>query len=275
MNSSRRNNGLDFLIISQVVHIGHFFLLVVKSKNFIIIFNSETNAFVKDPLYINADINDSIVTLRACQFGDLPGDFIAVSYINFNDLKMMTSAKILVTPLSRLDAHSDYVKILMSTMSQLDHFEINQSFLAGSFFNPKSKSDVLKYTSLQGIAAQSTDLVALGEALGSNMKEQQIDGNITDIDCVKGNLFVGLNNNRFFMLNTVSGESRMFNYEGKIVFVKDLPQDNSQGIRAILLTETGDLSIANIGNTVEKPTWSNLNMPVLRAHVIPFNQGKF
>lgn len=187
----------------------------------------------------------------------------------------MTSAKVLVTPLNRLDAHSDYVKILMSTVAQLDHFEINQSFLAGSFFSTMSKADVLKYTSLQGIAAQSTDLVALGDALASNMKELPIDGNITDIDSVKGNLFVGLSNNRFLMLNAASGESRMFNYEGKIVFIKDLPQANSQAMRAIILTDTGDLSIAQIGNTVDKPTWSNLNMPVLRAHVIPFNQGKF
>lgn len=263
------------LIITQVLEVGPFYLLIVKTKTFVILFNTKTNEFIKDPLYINSDINEKIAEIKACSFGDIPGNFIAISYINFNDLALTTSAKLLITPVDQLDKHSTFVKVLISTVGPVDHFHINEKFLAASYFNSDGNHDVLKYSPLQGIAAQSSDLDALSGALNSNLKEMPIEGNVTYIDGLKGNLFVGLSQNRFLILDSVSGQSRIFNNEGSINFMKDISPEGSQMMNAILLTKSGDLSVANIANDIEKPTWSNLNMPVLRAHCVPFNQGKF
>ena len=273
LNSIRKNNGLQNMIIKGVVNIGEFLLLWFKTQNYVILMNTETHSFVEKPLYINCDINQTISEVKLGSFGDIPGEFVFINYVHFNNLTLKTYSKILITPKNCIDSHSNFLKLELSDQAPVNSFYIDQSIFVACIFNESTSSSEVKIASLHGIAENSSDLEKLSQLILSKIQTSQVPGKVSCIKNMSNHLILCLSSGELFVMNLQSNSSQVIKgLTDEAIFLE--PSNTSNG-ELLVGCKGGEISLSTLGVPLVKRMTNQLNSQLLKLRVLQINQGKF
>jgi hypothetical protein len=275
LNLKRKNGGLRNLFFSSVTQVENILLLVVKDVQYIVLFNLETNQFLPNPLYINCDINQKILSIKSGKFGNIDGNFVFVNYLHFNELSLEYSSKILITPLSTLDSHRNFLTLNISNQAEINEFYIDQQVLLTAVYDNKSNQSEIKLTMIHDIAKQSADLKQLSKSIESSLNAQIIEGKVSNISRVGNNLLLALSTGRLFVLDiSTSSTQYIEGINGEAILMHLASFAGSTGNEMILVTNSGDLKLAAMGNPLQSRLTNQMNTPLFKAKYFQFNQGR-
>jgi hypothetical protein len=89
INYKRKHVELAELIVKSVCEMGSWIILVIKDRNFLIIYDTILNKFTENQQYVNNEINDVIIDVKGGCFGDFNGTkFSALAYNKFNEVDL-------------------------------------------------------------------------------------------------------------------------------------------------------------------------------------------
>lgn len=275
LNLKRKNGGLRNLIFSSVAQVGNILLMMIKEVSYIVLFNLETNQFLPNPLYINCDINQKIFSIKSGKFGNIEGDFVFVNYLHFNELSLVYSSRILITPLSALDAHKTFLSLNISNQAEINEFYIDHQVLLTAVHDLKSNQSEIKLAMIHDIAKQSADLKQLAKNIETSLNSQVVEGKVTNISRVGINLLLALSTGRLLVLDiSTSSTQYIEGINGEAIMVQLAKFQGSTGNEMIIVTNTGDLKLAALGNPLQSRLTNQMNTPLFKAKYFQFNQGK-
>lgn len=135
LNIHRQNNGIAKLFISEALVTNDVLVMTVKEKNFVIVYDIATSTLMDSQIYINTNINDTILTIRKGMFGQLGTEFAVVGYTKFNEVAIKMSSYVLITPIASLFDHINFINIEISTEAAIDNVLISEEYLFVSCYN--------------------------------------------------------------------------------------------------------------------------------------------
>lgn len=135
LNIHRQNNGIAKLFINEAMVVNNVLIMTVKDKNFILAYDLATSALTDSQIYINTNINDTILKIRKGHFGKLGSDFAIVGYTKFNEVAIKMSSYLLITPITSLFDHSNFITLEVSTEAAIDNVLISEDYLFVSCYN--------------------------------------------------------------------------------------------------------------------------------------------
>lgn len=275
LNSRRKQGGLGNLFISSVVRLDKILLLIIKNNQFVVLFNLENNQFMPDPLYINCDINEKILSIKSGQFGNIEGEFIFVNYINFNNLSLQYCSRLLITPKACLDSHKTFLILNISEMGEISEFYIDQQVILTAVFDKKSNQSELKMAMIQDIAKHSSDLKQLSKFIESSFNSMVVEGEVTSITRVGTSIIVALSTGRLFVMEITNSTTQYIeNISGATILLEMINFGGTGGGEVALVTGSGEIKLATLGNPLQCRMNNQMNTAFLKARSLLFNQGK-
>lgn len=276
LNFNRKQGGLSNLIISSVVQVAKMLLLIIKNEQFVILFNLENNQFLQNPLYINCDINQKILSVKSGAFGNIEGQFIFVNYLNFNNLTLEYSSRILITPLTCLDAHKTFLILNISNMGEINDFYIDQQVLLTAVHDKKSNQSELKLAMINDIAKDSSDLKQLSVIIQNSFKTMPVEGRVSFITRINTSLVIALSTGKLFIIDLTSFSTQYINdINGETILLEPANSQNPTSGEIALVTGSGDVKLATLANPLQCRLTNQMNTPLFKAECLRFNQGKF
>ena len=273
LNYKRKGGGLSNLIISSSVQLGQMVLLVLKNEQFVVIFKLDDNQFIPNPLYINCDINEKILGIKSGSFGNIEGDFIFVNYINFNNLSLQYSSRLLITPLASLDKHKTFLILDISMNGEINEFFVDHQVILTAVFDKATNSSELKMAMIAEISQHSNDLKQLSKMIETNFNSIKLEGKVTLISRIGTNVIVALSTGRLFVLDVATSNSQYIeNINGETILLQ--PAGNPASGEVSLVTSSGDLKLATLANPLQCKLTNQMNTPLLKAKCLLVNQGK-
>jgi hypothetical protein len=275
LNFKRKQGGLSNLIISSVVQLGQMLLIIIKNEQFVILFNLENNQFLPNPLYINCDINQKILSVKSGTFGNIEGQFIFVNYIHFNNLSLEHSSRMLITPLACLDAHKTFLILNISTMGEINDFYIDGQVLLTAVYDTNSNQSELKLAMINDIAKNSSDLKQLSSLIENSFNTMPVEGKVTYMTRINTNIVVALSTGKLFILDVSSLSTQLINdINGETILLETANFGNVNSGEITLVTGSGDVKLATLANPLQCRLTNQMNTALFKAKCLLFNQGK-
>lgn len=275
LNLRRKQGGLQHLIVASVVQLGKMLLLLIKNEQFVVLFSLGNNQFLPDPLYINCDINEKILSIRSGAFGNIEGQFIFVNYIHFNNLSLEYSSRLLITPLGCLDAHKTFLVLNISNVGEINEFYVDQQVLLTAVHDESSNQTELKMAMIADIAKNSQDLKQLSAMIEESFNSSVIEGKVTSISRLGSSIILALSTGRLFVLDvTTSSTQYIENLGGEIIFLEMASFGGNATGEVVLVTGAGEIKLATLGNPLQTRMNNQMNTPLLKVRSLLFNQGK-
>ena len=89
INFKRRQANLPEMFIKRAIQFGTWIMLLIRDRNFVIVYDTTSNTFDEQQRFIHADINEVVLDAQLGPFGDIPNvNFCAISYIKFNEIAL-------------------------------------------------------------------------------------------------------------------------------------------------------------------------------------------
>jgi len=135
LNVHRQANGIAKLFINEILTSDNMIIMTVKEKNFVIVYDLSTGTLMDSQIYINTNINDMILKIRKGMFGKLGTEFAIVGYTKFNEVAIKMSSFVLITPVSELFNHMNFINLEISTEAAIDNILVSEEYLFVSCYN--------------------------------------------------------------------------------------------------------------------------------------------
>ena len=275
LNLKRKNSGLGEMYSNSIVQLGKIVLVIIKNKPLVILFSLENNQFMPNPLYINCDINQKILAIKQCSFGNIEGEFICINYLHFNELSLDYSSRLLITPLSCLDAHKTFLTLNISQEGEINQFHMDQQILLTAVFDQNSNKSQIKLAMINDIAKNSSDLKQLSKIIEESFSTSVVDGKVTNISRVGSNVLMTLSTGRLFVLDVSSSSTQYIEgINGEAILLEMAELNGPGGNEMIMVTNSGDLRLVVLGNPLQSRLTNQMNTPLFKAKCFRFNQGK-
>lgn len=235
----------------------------------------DENQFIPNPLYINCDINEKIIEIKSGSFGNIEGDFIFVNYINFNNLSLQYSSRLLITPLAFLDAHKTFLILDISSEGEINEFYVDQQVILTAVFNKNSGSSELKMAMIGDISKNSNDLKELSKMIEASFNSTTIEGKVTLITRIGSNIIVALSTGKLFVLDIGTSNTQYIeNINGETILLEPANLGNGSSGEVSLVTSLGDLKLATLANPLQCKLTNQMNTPLMKAKCLQVGQGK-
>ena len=269
LNNTRYQNKLPSLIFKGAINIENFSLVWLKNQNFCILFDNQNNCIVENQLSINTDINNAVLEIKKGKFGDIQADFIFVNYIHFNEITLKTYSKILITPTTCLESHSNFLTIDISDQAPITCFEINENYLLASVHDERSNNSTIYVALISDILQHSSNLKNLQKIITSGLKSFPVDGKVTNIKASGSNALFCMADGTISVKdfsNNMSNNIQIFNQQN--IFIDTI------GNELVCATENGEIAIVSLGNQISKRLTSQFNTSMYKMKTILLKNGK-